>query len=174
MQPANNQGVSQRNDLNKDGEDAEGKGRYLVFDLGGERYACLIVQVREVMKVPALKPVPYMQPSFTGILNLRGQMVGVVDLRIRFQIPIVPGKPGIILVMDLGDTLLGAHVDEVVAVANLSTNDIRKGFSVETSTAIEFLEGIAEINGRLVNIVDLSRILSSQELRNVRSLVSAS
>ena len=170
MQQAANASQIAQHDSSSTAEDSQTKGRYLVFDLGGERYACQIEQVREVMKVPALKPVPYMQPSFTGILNLRGQMVGVVDLRIRFQIPIAAGKAGVILIVDLGDTLLGAHVDEVVAVANLNADDIRKGFSVETRTAIEFLEGIAEVDSRLVNIIDLSRILSSQELRNVKEM----
>ena len=154
-------------------EEDEFRNRYLVFELGGERYACEIVQVREVLKVPVLKPIPYMQPSFTGVLNLRGQMVGVVDLRIRFQTSGKSTHPGVILVMDLGDTLLGAHVDEVVAVANLGKDDIRKGFSVETRTAIEFLEGIAEVDGRLVNIINLSRVLSSQELRNVKEAARA-
>lgn len=156
-----------------DDTDTDIAHRYIVFELGSERYACPIVQVREVIKVPVLKPVPYMAPSFTGVLNLRGQMVGVVDLRVRFQLPIPEDKPGIILVMDLGDSLLGAHVDDVAAVANVVPADIRTEFAVETRFAIDFLTGMATIGGRLVNIVDLSRLLSSQELRTIREAARA-
>jgi len=150
-------------------DDLESNHRYLVFELGGELYACPILQVREVIKVRALTPVPYMLPSFTGMLNLRGQMVGVVDLRVRFQIPPAAGKPGIILVVDLGDSLLGVHVDDVRAVANVAPKDVRTEITVETKFAIDFLTGMTNIDERIVSIIDLSRMLSSAELRSIRS-----
>ena len=139
--------------------------RHLVFELGGESYACPIVQVREVIKVPALKPVPYMAASFTGLLNLRGQMVGVVDLRIHFQINVPESRPGIILVVDLGESLLGAHVDDVVEVVNVPPDEMHTNFTVSTRVSVDFLKGIANIGARMVSIIDLAKLLSSQELR---------
>jgi len=154
-------------------DDEEMQSRYLVFELGNERYASPILQIREVIKVPVIKPVPFMVSSFTGVLNLRGQMIGVVDLRQRFQIPIQDGKKGIILIVDLGGSLLAAQVDDVNAVANVPEDRIRKDISVETRCAIEFLTGMTEIDKRIVNLIDLSRLLSSQELKKIGDTVRA-
>jgi purine-binding chemotaxis protein CheW len=153
--------------------DEELPAKYLIFELGSERYACAIVKVREVIKVPPLKPVPFMVPSFTGVLNLRGQMIGVVDLRSRFQFPVSGNRPGYILIVDLGDSLLGAHVDDVISVETVGKDEIQKDFAVETRVAIDFLEGMAHIDKRMVNLVDLSKVLSSQELRKISEIGKA-
>jgi purine-binding chemotaxis protein CheW len=114
-----------------------------------------------------------MAASFTGLLNLRGQMVGVVDLRIRFQLGVPANKPGIILVVDLGESLLGAHVDDVLAVVNVPPSEVHTNFTVGTRVSVDFLTGIATVGGRMVSIIELSKLLSTQELRTFHESMRA-
>lgn len=142
---------------------------YLIFKLADELYGTSLLSVKEVIKMSPIKPVPYMVHYFRGVINLRGQIVGVVDLRSKFEMS--PGKSdGIpdqskILIVETADALLGAIVDDLVAVEVIQEKEIDPDPAVETRIPVEFFKGIAKKDDRLINLIDIASCLSSAEMR---------
>src|SRR5688572_686498 len=89
------------------------ENKFLIFNLGTELYGSRLLEIKEVIKRPTIKPVPYMVRYFKGIINLRGQIVSVIDLREKFDIPTSCPEAGLILVVDTGEGHIGVIVDEI-------------------------------------------------------------
>jgi purine-binding chemotaxis protein CheW len=144
--------------------------KFLLFNLGSELYGTPLLEVREVIKMSAIKPVPYMVPHFKGVINLRGQIVGIVDLRLKFQLKPDGEAKGMILVIDTADGIVGAIVDEISSVEPISKDHIDAHPLVETKVPSEFFLGVAKLERGLVNLIDIAGCLSSEELRKVKRL----
>jgi len=141
--------------------------RYLLFRLGGELYGTPLLGIREVVEPQEPKPVPNTVPYFSGVINIRGQVVGVLDLRQRFQHDAEKHTGMALMVFDTEAGPLGALVDRVEAVVPIPDSSIEKKPNVRTTVPLEFLLGIGNENGRLVTLVDLNRILGREELRAI-------
>ncbi|RYZ70758.1 MAG: purine-binding chemotaxis protein CheW [Proteobacteria bacterium] len=140
--------------------------KYLTYRVGGELYGTPLLSTREVIKIGEIKEAPYMVPHFKGVINLRGQIVGIVDLRIKFGLG-VPGVPrGIILISETEHGLMGAIVDELLAVEKVTEEQIDRKAPIQTTLPLEYFIGVARVGDRLVNLVDLSRCLSQDEMRS--------
>lgn len=146
-------------------ENEEPSKSYLIFSLAGELYGAHLLSVREVIKQGVIKPVPFMAPHFKGMINLRGQIVSIVDLRLKFGPEIRSEKTGIILIVDAGERLLGGIVDDLINVHKVSDHDIEKPPSLETKIAIKHFLGVAKIGDRPVSLIDLSGCLASEDFR---------
>lgn len=153
-------------DSNLDTEDQSHK--YLLFNLGKELYGTPLLAVREVIKMQGIKPVPYMVTHFKGVINLRGQIVGIVDLRLKFQMKAEAEAKGMILVIDTKDGIVGVIVDEICSVEPILKEQIEADPLVETKLPAEFFLGVAKLNRGLVNLVDIAGCLSGEELRRVK------
>ena len=150
-------------------EHEEGNPDYhLIFSLGPEYYAATLGSIREVIKWETVKPVPYMVPHFMGVINLRGQLVSVVDLRSKFAITPAAGSPGLILVTERGESLIGALVDDVHAVSRFSPSEIATTMALQTKVPIKFFCGIAKHGDHLVNVIDVAGSLSEEEFSTVK------
>ena len=139
--------------------------RVLVFRIGEETYASPLLSVREVLEYQKPKYMPNMLKHFSGVINVRGAIVGVVDMRIKF------GHPGDIqnrLAMLLCDTEKGplaAIVDGVQAVIQLTDNDIDRDPPIRTRTSQKYLLGVAKSQEKLITLIDLHQILNDDELK---------
>lgn len=145
--------------------------RYLVFRLGGELYGVALDTVREVMKRAALKRMPFVVKHFAGVMNLRGQVIGVIDLRLKFGLPVSTEGNELILVTELGSGLLGTIVDDVVSVAQYDEGQIDRSTKIESKVPTKFLKGIAKSDDTLVYLIDLTECLDSEDLRAVSAAV---
>lgn len=160
----------QHNQTHSDLEDR----KYLIFSLATELYAVDLLQVKEVIKYNSVKPIPFMVNHFKGIINIRGQIVSVIDLRIKFNLLNKSAKSsqedtGLILIIDLEDFALGTVIDDVVSIESFSTDQVDFNPTVESRIPIEFYKGVAKLKDRLVNIIDLAGSLSSDDLKIIRS-----
>lgn len=148
-------------------EDESVEDRYLIFLLGKETYAAPLLSVLEVIKVGSIKTVPHTRDHFVGVLNLRGQIISIVDLRARFGIDEDPDSPGLILVIPHQDQVFGMLVDDVRAVDRIPENELRRDFAVESHIPIEFLLAVAHRRDQLVSVVDLTRVLNQSEIISI-------
>lgn len=145
-------------------DSADESHRYLMFSLGAELYACSLTQVREVIKVASIKPVPYMVPHFKGVINLRGKIIGVVDLSQKLNLKGPQGQR-LILVTETTQGLLGVIVDDVASVEEILPEQIAKDAAAESKIAPQFFEGIGKLKDRLVHIVRLADIVADEDYR---------
>ena len=154
--------------LHKDDEIEEHK--YLVFKLGDELYASSLIKIREIIKIQSVKPVPFMAPYFRGILNLRGKIISVVDLRLKLEIPCKNDDSGLLVVTDTTGGPIGAVVDDVVVVQEFLPSAISRDLAIKTKIPVEFFHGVAQHSGRLVNIIDIAATLTDGDFAVVRRL----
>lgn len=146
----------------------EEEKRWLLFSLGNEFYGSRLLDIKEVIKLCPIKNVPYMVNYFKGVINLRGQIVSIIDLREKFNLPISGNEVGLILIVETEHALIGAIVDELKCVTVLETKDIDRHPAIETKIPTQFFLGIGKFNNDLVNLIDISRCLSADEMRKVK------
>lgn len=134
------------------------------FRIGAEFYALDILRIREVIRPQKLTPVPKAPEFVEGVINLRGVVIPVVDLRKRFGSKIDgDGKKVRIIICVLAGKILGLVVDEVAEVRNYSRQEIQPAPQFLRGRGAEFFLGVCRRGDDLVMIVDLEKILSSTE-----------
>lgn len=137
--------------------------RFLEFRLGGEFYGVELLKVREVIPPPELTPIPKSPPHVCGLMNLRGLVLTVIDLRKRLGI--TPNKDtaeNSIVIFDLGDRLIGAWVDSIVRVATAGSDVIRPVPDTENTAVTQFLAGVVQYDTRLMLWLDVDRLLGNE------------
>ena len=151
----------------------EQAAQYLTFRLGEEVFALEITQVREVLDYTPITRVPRMPAFMRGVINLRGSVVPVVDLRLKFGMSATERTLNtciIIAEVAIGGerTLLGALADSVQEVIDLEAGQIEPPPRLGTSIHAEFIRGMGKRDERFVIILDVDRVFSSDELSLVQ------
>jgi len=151
---------------------------YLAFRLAGEVYAIDILRIREIIEYTPPTTVPMMPPSLRGVINLRGAVVPVIDLAVRFGREATGvGKRTCFVIVEVeheGAThVLGLMVDGVNAVMEIGAADIEPPPSFGTRVNAEFIAGMARFDGRFVIILDIGRVLSIEEMAAIKSVDKA-
>jgi len=147
----------------------ERREQYLAFTLGGETFAMDIRSIREVIQFGGITEVPLMPPFIRGVINLRGSVVPVIDLFVRF------GRPAcavahrtciVILELTQGENTaeLGVMVDNVSEVLSIGTSEVEPAPSFGSDIRAEFIAGVAKVGERFVILLDVNRVLSVDEL----------
>lgn len=144
-------------------------GQYLTFTLAQELFAVDIHAVREIIEYGRLTGVPMMPPSILGVINLRGAVVPVIDLGLRFggnATIIGPRTCIVILEIASGDGLrvIGMVVDAVNEVLELAQNQIEPAPSFGNRIRADFIRGMGKLDERLVVLLDVGRVLSDDEM----------
>jgi purine-binding chemotaxis protein CheW len=142
--------------------------QYLSFTLGGSDYAVGILQVKEILQYEAITRIPSVPSSIRGVINLRGAVVPVVDLAVKFGLPVteVTKRTCILIVeasLDGERTVVGVVADAVREVLELGTQDIEAPPSFGTQVRVEFLLGMGKVGKGFVLLLDLDRVLSAGE-----------
>lgn len=149
------------------GPPAPGEERQLVvFQLGAEFYGVEIARVHEIIRLQTVTTVPR-APSFVeGVINLRGKVIPVVDLRRRFGLHTVDHTRATrIVVVEIGDQVVGMVVDSVSEVLRVNTSAIEPPSPIVAGIDSEYLQGIVKLTDRLVILLDLDRVLAREERR---------
>jgi len=155
-------------------------GKYLTFLLGREEFAIRVLKVREIMGIQDITAVPQTPGYVKGVINLRGKVIPVVDLRLKFCLPEMEYTQRtciIVVQVQVGSVSLhtGIVVDEVSEVLNLAAGDIEDtpDFGDGTGSATSYLLGMAKVKGKVKILLDIDRVLSSQELHGLDSLAQS-
>jgi purine-binding chemotaxis protein CheW len=143
--------------------------QYMTFKLGDELFAINVAQVREVLEVLQITKVPTAPAYLRGVVNVRGQAIPVVDLRLRFGLPSIPDSVATrICVMELnidGETaVIGGLADSVHEVIELDSSDINPPPRIAMRWRSEFILGMGKRGDEFIIILDVNAVFSSEEL----------
>lgn len=142
----------------------------IIFRAGNEEFAVKIEEVREIIKLGAVTPIPESPDFIKGIINVRGEIVTAIDIRSRFLLPIsdeIESKH--IVVTKKDENLFGLIVDEVIEVLRIQSKEIKSAPSLLDRINEKYVEGIISHEDRLIILLDLNRVLSQQDLTKVTS-----
>ncbi|MFT3781288.1 MAG: chemotaxis protein CheW [Nibricoccus sp.] len=142
-------------------------GKYLTVCLGGESYALAVLKVREIIRMQKITPVPQvdMPPFVKGVINLRGRVVPVVDLRLKFGLPgDIADRTCIVVVQVRSATTqflqIGLIVDRVEEVLTINDSDIEPTPDFGTQIETKYLLGMAKVKGEVKTLLDLDRVIA--------------
>lgn len=152
---------------------AAGEQRQLVaFELADETYGVDIYQVREIIRVPEVTRVPKAPDFVEGVINLRGGVIPVLDLRRRFGMEPLDGSDDArIIIVELGEQLVGMRVDGVSEVLRAEADQIEPPSPYIVNVESQFVTGIARVGDKLVILVDLNLILAREEKEQLKAAV---
>ncbi|BAS28787.1 chemotaxis protein CheW [Limnochorda pilosa] len=139
----------------------ESGNQVVIFQLGGDRFAVGVTDVREVLRTPPLTRLPGAPPYVRGVANLRGEVVPVVDLRMKLGAPENPHHDSRVLVCELEGEAIGIEVDDVQEVSTLDQSQIHAAPRQWSDEARAPLTGIARVEDELILVVDLPRLLKA-------------
>lgn len=151
-------------------ENASLAGKYLTFVLGRESYGIAVLKIREIIRVTDITSVPQMPEYIRGVINLRGKIIPVIDLRVRFGLGNADTTERTCIVV-VQVTLpsgaaaqMGLVVDDVEEVANIAAGDIEPTPDFGTTLDTEYLLGMAKLKGKVKILLDINRVLGADAL----------
>ena len=145
-------------------------GKYLTFKLGAEEYGLGILKVREIMGLMDITAVPRTPAYIRGVINLRGKVIPVVDLRAKFGMQSAEDTDETcIIVVDVGETEMGTIVDEVSEVLDIEENEIEDAPSFGANTNTDFILGMGKTKDRVTILLDIAKVLSKEDVVMVAS-----
>jgi len=147
----------------------EREGKYLTFSLADEEYGIGILKIKEIIGMMPITTVPQTPEFVKGVINLRGKVIPVVDLRLRFGMePIDYTERTCIIVVEIegesGTVLIGIVVDAVSEVLSIKGDDIEDTPTFGTKLNTEYILGMAKIEGGVKILLDIDRVLSNEEV----------
>ena len=139
--------------------------KYLTVRLNDELYAMPVVAVREIVRFSKVTPIPQMPSHVLGVINLRGKVIPIVDLRVRFALPAAVVERTCVVVVHTvresgGCTTMGLVVDGVEEVGLIPAKDIEPPPSWSGTVSSQFMAGIARVKGSVKMLLDVKRLIS--------------
>jgi purine-binding chemotaxis protein CheW len=151
-------------------------GKYMTFKLASEEYGVEILKVRELIGLLEITRVPGTRPFVKGLINLRGKVIPVIDLRLKFGMS--EGEctgQNVIIVVQLGTAgramTMGILVDEVLEVRAIQEDAIAPTPDFHSHDAVDFILGIGKAEKRIIFLLDIDRVLSSTEQNDVEQTI---
>ncbi|BEE16854.1 chemotaxis protein CheW [Aeromonas enteropelogenes] len=145
--------------------------QWVTFQLENETYGINVMQVQEVLRYTEIAPVPGAPDYVLGIINLRGNVVTVIDTRSRFGLPSGDvSENSRIVIIEAEKQVIGIMVDSVAEVVYLRSSEIDAAPAVGTEESAKFIQGVSNRDGQLLILVDLNKLLSDEEWDEIGSL----
>ncbi len=150
-------------------------GKYLTFRLAEEEYGIEILKVQEIIKMMDITKVPRMPDFVRGVINLRGKVIPVVDLRLKFGMEAKETtEKTCVVVVQLQGTVskitMGAIVDEVSEVLDISADQIEPPPEFGTSVDTAFILGMGKVGKKVIMLLDVDKVLSTKEIAALSSM----
>ena len=151
-------------------------GKYMTFKLAAEEYGLAILRVREIIGLMDITRVPRTQDFIRGVINLRGKVIPVVDLRLKFAMPPTQSTDQTVIIVvqwasSHGSATMGVLVDEVLEVMNIVAEQIEPPPNLcSTNGETDFILGIGKAEKRVICLLDIERVLSNDEVLHVKAL----
>ena len=147
-------------------------GKYLSFQLGDEEYAIQVLRVREIVKIQHITAVPETPADVRGVINLRGKVIPVVDLRVKFGMTErAYGERTCIIVVELSGSLagpMGIIVDEVCEVMSFGDSDIQDTPEFGNGIETPYLLGLARVKDSVKILLDITQVLAAGDLSGMQ------
>jgi purine-binding chemotaxis protein CheW len=137
---------------------------FLTFNLGGEEYAIDILQVQEIRASESVTRIANTAEFIRGVINLRGTIVPIVDLRIKFGMAATASKTPVVIILSIARQVIGVVVDAVSDVVGLTAEQMRPAPEIGGASASNFIRGLAPLQDRMLILVDIERLMSSDEV----------
>jgi len=147
-------------------------GEYLTFVLGSEQYGLEILKVQEIRGYDAVTQIANTPAFIKGVVNLRGKIVPIVDLRIKFNLGKVEyDEFTVVIILNLSGRIVGIVVDGVSDVKALKEEHLRDVPSLVTSIDTKYIVGLATVEEQMLILVDIERLMSSEDMQLVENAV---
>jgi len=143
-------------------------GKFLTFLLSEESYGVEVLRIREIIRMQKITPVPQMPAHVKGVINLRGKVIPVVDLRLKFNLNAEETtERTCVIVVDVDNgqgvnTLLGLVVDAVEEVLSVTENDVEPSPDFGTRLSTECCLGIAKVKDNVITLLDIEKVVSAE------------
>jgi len=153
-------------------------GKYLTFTLHDESYGIDVLKVREIIRLTTITAVPQVPAHIRGVINLRGKIIPVMDLRVRFEFATATSTEQtciIVVQVKLPDgkaTAMGLVVDGVEEVLNLADSDIEETPNFGGQICTDYIIGIAKVKGQVKALLDIDGIVGSDTLKSLKNLTA--
>ncbi len=145
--------------------------QFLTFTLGSEEYGVEILKVQEIKGYSAITPIPNTPAHIKGVMNLRGTVVPIVDLRRKFSLEEVEyDKFTVIVVVQVRGRVMGLIVDAVSDVLNISEGEIQATPDFGAQVDTRFISGMTRAGERLIVLLDIEKVLGGEELQALGSV----
>lgn len=151
-------------------------GKYMTFKLASEEYGLAILRVREIIGLMDITRVPRTKPFIRGVINLRGKVIPVVDLRLKFSMPPTESTDQTVIIVvqwivNNTPVTMGILVDEVLEVMNIAAEQIEPPPELYCHDGeMDFILGIGKAERRVICLLDIERVLSREETMHLRSV----
>ena len=146
-------------------KDSTMQDMYLTFSLGSENYAVSIAYILEIVGIHKITAVPDMVNYIKGVINLRGQIIPVIDVRLRFGMTSKEyGDRTCIMITKIGEVSVGLIVDNVEEVRHILQEKISDAPKIATAQSAEFIRGIARIGEEVIIVLDVNKLLYTNDL----------
>lgn len=139
------------------------ENRFLCFSLGSEEYAIPLLRVKEVIAVPDVTQVPFTPNYFLGIMNLRGQVISIMDLRQKFGIKSKEINETSVIICDLDHMSIGVVVDAINSVITPSPEEMAPKPDIQSSKTTDYITGVYRKEKRLVLFLDIAKTLTGED-----------
>jgi purine-binding chemotaxis protein CheW len=143
-------------------------GQFLSFTLSELSYALPIASVREINRLTTITPIPETPSYMAGVMNLRGKVIPIVDLRLRFGLPAAPyTRRTCIIVVDSEKGPAGLLVDSIDGVAHLTASQIEPRPEVAAHVQMSFVTGMGKLEKRVLILIDVTRVLTNAPIETL-------
>jgi purine-binding chemotaxis protein CheW len=160
--------MNEEREMDLEAEEDTLVGKYLTFPLGAEEYGLEIRHVTEIVGIQRITEVPDMPPFVRGVINLRGKVIPVMDVRIRFGLaPKSYDDHTCIVVVNLNGVSVGLIVDTVSEVLSISENQIDPPPSVRKGESSRYIKGLGKIGESVKILLDIQQLLYDEELKQL-------
>ena len=140
----------------------------LTFTLGGEEYGIDILKVQEIRGYEAVTAIANAPDFIKGVVNLRGIIVPIVDMRIKFKlVNVTYDESTVVIILNIANRVVGVVVDGVSDVLTLSHDQVKPAPEFGVSVNTSYLQGLGAIDGRMLILVDIEKLMTSQEMELV-------
>lgn len=148
------------------------QGKYLVFHLGKEEFGVHVLKVREIMGIQEITSVPQTPAFVKGVINLRGKVIPVIDLRSKFRLDELDYTQRTCIIVlqvvhDNGDMLMGVIVDGVSEVLTIQEAEIEDTPEFGADMKVPYILGMAKVKGRVKILLDIDQVLTTVEVQGV-------
>ena len=146
------------------------EGKYLQFNLGQEKYALELSCVKEVISIPDTTPIPNAKPYYRGVMNLRGQIISIIDLRDKLHVKKGEDlKEQAVIIVELNELAIGVIVDSINKVIMAYDNEISDVPGLQSQVNSKFIEGVHK-SDELTMLLNFYSILNVEEIRQYEQL----
>jgi purine-binding chemotaxis protein CheW len=145
-------------------------GKYLTFELGGEVYGLEILKVREIIGLMEITAVPRTPVFVKGVINLRGKVIPVIDLRLKFAMEEAKHTAETcVIVVNVGEVEMGIIVDRVSEVLDIASEEIENTPAFGASVNTDFILGMGKVGGKVTILLDIEKVMAGGDMEAVAS-----